>query len=72
MPDDLICPNCGHPLAVHNAFNCTYAFERVNECHCGWGKELIRVTHERDEALKILNRPDVQQYLAWWNSTRND
>ena len=69
---DVICPNCKHSIDLHNEWNCTYSFEKAHECHCGWTRALIQMAHERDEALKILNRPDVQKYLAWWNANQND
>jgi hypothetical protein len=83
--NQIIC-ECGHPLLVHNQFNCTYAFEKENECHCALGKETIiarywakkeyqralKAEYERDEVKKLLNRPDVQYYLSWWNANRND
>jgi hypothetical protein len=77
--DKIICDHCGHPVAIHNRFNCTYALEKENECRCPLGKETIIARHwankEHQRALKaekILNRKDVQNYLAWWNANRND
>lgn len=74
----IIC-KCGHSVEVHNQFNCTFAFEKENECRCPLGKETViarywarRMSKERDEAKKILDRSDVQHYLAWWNANRND
>ena len=52
----LICPSCGHSINVHNAFNCTFAFEKEHECHCGWGRALITATHERDDIKMELDK----------------
>jgi hypothetical protein len=73
------CAVCGHPFNVHNLFNCTFAFEKVNECSCALGRATLEARYwakhykgERDAMKRVLDRPDVQSYLAWWNATRND
>ncbi len=70
--------DCGHPVAVHNQYNCTYANETENECHCPLGKETIiaryyaRLFRSKYEKLKkLMDRPDIQQYLAWWNANHD-
>jgi len=76
----IIC-ECGHPAAVHNQFNCMYAFEKEDECLCPLGKETViarywankehqravKAEKERDESKNLLN-----YYLGWLNANRND
>jgi hypothetical protein len=58
------------------AINCTFAFEKENECHCPLGKETViarywarKMAIERNAALilakEAINRLEV--FLAWRN-----
>ncbi len=76
MAEKIIC-QCGHPVEVHNLFNCTFAFEREHECHCPLGEETIiarywavKMMRERDAALKIAHEAlqKLELFLAWRNA----
>lgn len=76
MNGKIICA-CGHPLEVHNQFNCTFAFEKEHECHCPLGKETIIARHwarkmaaDRNEARKQAEVAikNLNYYLAWRNA----
>ncbi|OGO26435.1 MAG: hypothetical protein A2136_05525 [Chloroflexi bacterium RBG_16_54_11] len=72
----IIC-DCGHSIEVHNLFNCTFAFEKENECRCPLGKSTVearwwarcgyqramKAEAERDEAKRSL-----ETFLAWRNA----
>jgi hypothetical protein len=77
--DNQICQYCKHPFALHNQYNCTYAFEKHDECMCGANRQLLearywaRFYYSAYSRLKcLLDRPDIQYYIAWWNANRND
>lgn len=72
--DKMKCKECGHLFAVHNLFNCTYAWEKEDECHCALGRDTlearywaVKMRKERDEANGLLS-----YYLGWINANRND
>ena len=76
----IIC-ECGHPLEVHNQFNCIYAFEKEDECHCPLGKETViarywakRMSKELDKVKKELEeqKNKLNYFLSWVNANRND
>ncbi len=76
MANQITC-DCGHPLEVHNLFNCTFAFEKENECHCPLGKETVEARwwarHEYQRSIKAeAERNEAQRnleaFLAWRNA----
>jgi len=71
---DIKCDVCGHSIKLHNRWNCTYAFEKENECHCSLNHDVVEARYyakkyrkEKNEQEKLLN-----YFMAWFYANQND